>query len=435
MNQQNNKLITLTEYGDMPIRDLEQKIHKRGINLIKRMNILHKIDLFQLYHDRIKATQYVGFMKIRDYTIQVIPKIFGENSEANLHFLLQLLKYTRKIKIKEHDLGNLSKLRDDFFEIIIYLFAKNLRELLRRDFKKTYVNREENIKFLKGKLLLKDQLKLNSADNTRYYCKYEEFTENNLMNQIFKYTADLLIGISSSNSNKKLLEDILIHLCDVDYVYITLPDFDRIHFTRLNRDYEPLVNLCKMVLENASIQFHSSKLETFVFMFDMNRLFEEFVFEFIRQNKDRIFMDGSHGIVFVKDQVRIGKLFNEFLMKGDILIQDDSGRKILLDTKYKILMEGSLHFGLSQSDFYQMFAYSISQLQNYRDIVLLYPLSEGETFPSKLLTHKMPEEEPIRVHVKTINLTTIFDKDKKKINEQNMISELNRALDLSEINV
>lgn len=431
MNQQ-NKLITLTEYGDLPLRELEEKIHKRGINLLKRMNTLHRTDLFQLYYDHIKATQYVGFVKIRDYTIQVIPKILDDSSETNLHFLLQLLQYTRKIKIKEHDLGNLGKFKDDLFEIIIFLFAKNLRELLRRDFTKCYVNKEENIQFLKGKLILKEQIKRNSADSIRYFCKYEEFTENNLMNQILKYTADILLRISSSNSNKKLLEDILIYLCNVDYRCITLSDFDRIHFTRLNRDYEPLVNLCRLLLENTSVQFHSAKLETFVFMFDMNRLFEEFVFEFIRQNKEKILINGRYRIAFVKDQVRIGKLFNEFLMKCDILIQDNSGRKILLDTKYKILMKDSIHYGLSQLDFYQMFAYSISQWQKYKDIVLLYPLPEGGNNITKVLTHRIPEEEPINVHVKTINLTAIYDKEKRKINEQNMILELNRALNLSE---
>ena len=227
-------------------------------------------DLFQLLHDRIKATQYVGFVKIRDHTIQVMPKIFRDNDTDNLHFLLQLLKYTRKISIKEHDLGNLGRIEDDYFGVIIHLLARNLREMLRRDFMKTYVSREENINFLKGKLILKQQIRHNSIDNTKCFCRYEEFTENNLMNQIFKYTASMLMQVSSSNANKKLLEDILAHLCDVDYVVICPSDFSRIHFTRLNRQYEPLVNLCKLLLENGTVQFHASKLETFMFMFDMS---------------------------------------------------------------------------------------------------------------------------------------------------------------------
>ena len=97
MNPRNSKLITLSEYGELPLKELEEKIHQRGINLIKRLNLRHGVELFRLLHDRIKATQFVGFVRIRDHTIQVIPKIFGDNHVDNLHFLLQLLRYTRKI--------------------------------------------------------------------------------------------------------------------------------------------------------------------------------------------------------------------------------------------------------------------------------------------------------------------------------------------------
>ena len=144
----------------------------------------------------------------------------------------------------------------------------------------------------------------------------------------------------------------------------------------------------------------------------MNRLFEEFVFEFIKQNKNRILIDELHRIVSVKDQFSIGKLFNEFRLIGDILIEDNSGRKILVDTKYKMLSDSQRHSGMSQSDFYQMFAYSTSQQQKYEDVVLLYPISEGQSFPKRILTHEMDQSRQIWVHVKGIDLTKIFNKDK-----------------------
>ena len=433
MNPQNRKLITLAEYGELPLSELEKRIHKSGINLIKRLNLRHGVELFRLLHDSIKATQFVGFVRSRDHTIQVIPKIFGDNHVDNLHFLLQLLRYTKKIRIKEHDLGHLSKLKDDFLEVIIYLFAKNLRELLRRDFKKTYVNQEENIPFLKGKLLQKDHIRANSVDNTRYFCRYEDFTENNLMNQVFKYTASLIMRISSSNANKKLLEDILVYLCDVDFVAITPSDLDNVHFTRLNAQYEPSFNICRLILENTSVQFSYSRLETFVFMFDMNRLFEEFVFEFIRGNKPKILVDGRSSIAYMRSQFPLGKLFSEFSMRGDILIQDSTGRKILLDTKYKTLADDMAHSGLSQSDLYQMFAYAISQEQKYQDIVLLYPLPEVDEkkVNQRILIHALAGQDPIKVHIKTIKLTRIFDRVRQKIDENAMVSELNSALHLS----
>lgn len=424
-----NKVISLTEFGEIPLSVLETKIGKRGIKLLRRINLRSGCKIFQLFYDKMKTTQFVGFVRVLNHTIQVIPKIFGDDKPSNLHFLLELLKYTRKIKVKEHELGNLSKFKDDFFEILIYLFAKTLRELLRKDFKKTYVVYENNSCFLKGKLLIGQNVKHNIVDKSKYFCRFEEFTENNLMNQLFKYVASMLIRISSSISNKKLLEDIIIYLCDVDYKKITCADLNRLNFTRLNRAYEPIVNLCKLFLENMSMQFSSSKLETFVFMFDMNRLFEEFVFEFIKNNRNKLLINGADKITYVKDQFYLGKLFGEFMMKGDILIEDSSGRKILLDTKYKILDSGARHGKLSQDDFYQMFAYSSSQIEKYKDIILLYPEPEGWTFSfdKNCLVHEISGNVPVRIYIRTICLSKIFDESALKLNENEMISALNDA--------
>ncbi len=432
-----NKVISLSEFEEIPLSELEVKIGKRGIRLLKRINSRSGCEIFRLLHDRVKASHYVGFVRVLGYTIQVVPKVFGEDKPDNLHFLLCLLRYTRKIQVKEHEIGNLGKVKDDFFEILIFLFAKALRELLRRDFKKTYVVREENSPFLKGKFLISENVRRNIFDDSRYCCRFDEFTENNLMNQLFKYVVSMLIRISRSVSNKKLLEDILIYLCDVELVNITCADIDRIHFTRLNNSYEPLVNLCRLFLENMSIRFSASKLETFVFMFDMNRLFEEFVFEFVRRNRSKLFIGGENEVVFVKDQIYIGKLFDEFKMRGDILIKDSSGRLILLDTKYKTLDSYALHGRLSQADFYQMFTYSTSQEQKYEDVILLYPSNEevAEPFTDKELRHVIAGKETVKIHVRTISLTKIFNAEKKSINETAMIEELNKAFMLPSANL
>ena len=247
------------------------------------------------------------------------------------------------------------------------------------------------------------------------------------MNKLFKYVASILINVSDSVPNKKLLEDILIYLCDVEYVVVSSSDISKIHFTRLNCAYEPLVNLCRLILENMSVQFTSSKLETFVFMFDMNRLFEEFIFEFIKKNRSRIFIDGFDQIIYVKDQFYIGKLFKEFKMKVDILIQCNSGKLFLLDTKYKLLNDEAIHGDLSQSDFYQMFAYSNSQSKRYKNIILLYPKNEKSSgiFRRVCLTHDLGEGEEIKIHIRRIDISKIFNCEKNRFDDRGIVVELN----------
>lgn len=429
-----NNVLRLQEYQEVPIRDLEGTIGNKGIRSLSRLNKEHGVEFFRLLHDSVKTTQYVGFVKVGKLTIQVIPKIFGDSQTDDLHFLLQLLSYTKRLKIKEHGLASLGKLQGDFFEVLIYLFAKNLREVLRKDFKKEYVSFEQNTSFLKGKLLMKEHIRINQFDDTRFFCRYDEFTENNLMNQIFKYVSKLLMRISDSGHNKKLLEDIIIYLCDVDDVCIASCDLDRVRFTRLNSQYEPLFNLCRLILQNMSIEFSAaSKIETFVFMFDMNRLFEEFVAEFIRKHKSQILVNNTHQIEIVKNQITLGKFFDEFRLIGDLIIKDASGRKILIDTKYKMLAQNLRHGGLSQEDFYQVYSYATSQDEKYKTVILIYPSFEGhdEKLTKVSLVHTLKDEDSVTVHIKTIKLSRIYEKTKKRINDATMVSELNQALNLN----
>ena len=63
-------------------------------------------------------------------------------------------------------------------------------------------------------------------------------------------------------------------------------------------------------------------------------------------------------------------------MKVDLILTDDTYRRILLDTKYKTLDAQTEHQGLYQADFYQMYAYGRAGERYYDDIVLLYPTTD-----------------------------------------------------------
>lgn len=57
-------------------------------------------------------------------------------------------------------------------------------------------------------------------------------------------------------------------------------------------------------------------------------------------------------------------------MRPDIVLVND-GEIIVMDTKWKVLSDIVRNYGISQSDMYQMYAYS--KKYNAEKIVLLYP--------------------------------------------------------------
>ena len=60
-------------------------------------------------------------------------------------------------------------------------------------------------------------------------------------------------------------------------------------------------------------------------------------------------------------------------MKPDIVIKNDSN-VFVMDTKWKLLSEAKINYGISQADMYQMYAYQ--KKYNAESVTLLYPMTD-----------------------------------------------------------
>ena len=120
----------------------------------------------------------------------------------------------------------------------------------------------------------------------------------------------------------------------------------------------------------------------------------------MRRHKSRIRLGGGR-LAKVEYQRRLGRLFGEFNMDADLVLTDDAGRSLLVDTKYKVLDPKKRHGGLSQADFYQMYAYGSAGKRCYHDIVLLYPTSK--------VAQRTFHQGEIRLHVRQFDPRNIFD--------------------------
>ena len=187
---------------------------------IEKLNSI-STKLFDFTATGIKAKQFVGVCQIGKTTIEVLPKIFSkenkENFENQRKGLLYMLSITKKLKINETEISNFCEKKLDLFEIFIFLFSKNLLELLQKDFKKNYIKKEENLNFLKGKLNFVKNLKYNFINKAKFFCEYDEFTENILMNQIFKSCVKKLIKFTKNNDNFNYLRKCDFIMDDVEF--------------------------------------------------------------------------------------------------------------------------------------------------------------------------------------------------------------------------
>src|SRR3990172_4717120 len=303
MMQKRTMNMTVFEYGRVP----KDEWSKEELCKIERLNAIMGVEIlsigFKQVKDVVMATSYVGVIRIGKTIIEILPKVDKDGDKRlAAQNLLYFLSYTRKLSIKESDIARLTERPSEFFEILIYLFARNLWDLIKKGMYKEYVAEEEYAGFLKGKWLISLQLTQRPTTRHSFYVSYDEFTEDNPFNRIFKYAVILLQKLSNNPRNQQLLLELSFAFNDIEFEIITKEHFVRLNVNRLNRQYLPVLELARLFILGASLQMTANNIETFSFVFDMNRLFEEFVYEFLRRHRKEILPDDLNEDCDIKAQ-------------------------------------------------------------------------------------------------------------------------------------
>jgi 5-methylcytosine-specific restriction enzyme subunit McrC len=363
----------------------------------------------------IRPLNYVGVIRTGDLTIQIFPKLFSdqnikEHQRIVAGNLLKMLSFTDHLPIKESDIADLDEEKIDLFEIFIRIFAKELHHMIRNSQKREYVKKADDLRVIKGKINFNNYN--NPARLHVIPCEYYDFSLDNLMNRTLKYSCYLMSRSVIDFSTARMLKRVIDILDQVNLTPVSVPEIDRISFTRLNMMFEPFIRLCKIFLSHSTLTLQASDTESFSFLIPMEKLFEEFIAGMLK-NEPEFYFEKN---IYVGSQENIGYLVKDdtgkrlFQMRPDILI-GDSPWEAIIDTKYKVLIEDDRKFGVSQADLYQMYAYagntsvmkcmllypSVTEVHN-RDFILSVPFSDREVRDVEILIRSINLSRDLNNH-------------------------------------
>lgn len=317
----------------------------------------------------LQAQNYVGVIQTKDgTTIEILPKIKNATTEKSKDILIKMLKTLKNSPFKNLSVANLKSSKIPLFEIFISMFLEELVVLVRNGIKSDYISKEENLKFLKGKLKISEQIKYNTIHKERFFVQYEEFISNRVENRIIKTTLQFLYNKSKLNKNQQRIREFLFVFDEIEILHNIKTDFSKIKLNRQMKDYEQVLLWCKTFLFENSFSPYKGNDIAFALLFDMNLLFESFVYSYLKKSsnfQDIKSQDRTHHLAYENG---IGR----FRLKPDIVI---NGGKIIADTKWKILSEDKAYNGVLQDDMYQLYAYG-TKYDNCEKMYLIYPFDE-----------------------------------------------------------
>lgn len=370
-----------TEYAYLPeeiFKDLEEFIHAfAGDDEHADALDFLKISFRRNVGDIISVNNYVGLIQMQNgYQVQVLPKIdLGDNpdrgNKETKQVFLRMLRSMKDFPCKIFNDANLKMDRMTLYEIFINMYLQEVRTLVKHGIKSAYVAREDNLNFYKGKLVVNEQIKHNAAHGERFYVCYDEYLVDRPENRLVKATLLKLKGITTSAENQKEIRQLLMAFEMVHPSVNYQKDFSKVVIDRNTKDYDMLMRWSRVFLLNKSFTTFSGGYNARALLFPMEKVFESYV----AQQLKKVLRDLDWKIstqdkgYFLFDSPR------QFALRPDIVITREDRSQIVLDTKWKSLVDKpQLNYGISQADMYQMYAYS----KKYKtpEIWLLYPVNE-----------------------------------------------------------
>jgi 5-methylcytosine-specific restriction enzyme subunit McrC len=421
-----DKLITIFERQTATYEELGLTANDPLLEALDNLNRSSGSELIRIERGGLRAKQFVGVIQVGKHTIQILPKIdFDPQANTNVFVgsasyeraatsaaqnFLYLLTFARGIKLHNQSLATLSTNRGAWLEMLTRLFATELTIQLQLGFHQEYVRREDMLPYIRGRWNIARQFSRQPNLVQGLDVVYDDYLPDTTLNRVFRLAVDSLRRITHENQNHQLLTDLETWLQPVRLLgQISQADLNQVTFTRLNERFYPAFQLARLFLEGLSVQLFAGRQRAFAFVFDMDRLFEQFVMGFLRTYSKRILPEDwrdlpieAQGGMPMRHMIQPPNPSEKpmFHLKPDILLGSSGQRRLIIDTKNKALPLQKPYRGVAEDDAYQMLAYATRF--HCPNILLLYPHTFGaEVFSAKSLG---VEQTSIRFFVATFNL-------------------------------
>ena len=229
-------------------------------------------------YNRLKLINYVGIISIENVTIEIIPKIsLSNDKKKDKEILLQMLSKCSKLPFDIDNSINVNLVEYDLIELLAKFFVQKLQREINKGIYREYISKEENLNFIKGKLILSSHIKRNHVNQVKAYCSYDEYSENNFLNLVFKTACNVILRRINDDEIKNNVKRVISCFSDVDLVYLDKNKLLKYEFNRQNNRFKEAYELAKLIVLNTSMENSLGEDNAFSMLFEMNTLYEEYI--------------------------------------------------------------------------------------------------------------------------------------------------------------
>ncbi len=366
-----NNLIQIFEHTRLPVGGAFTQDHfKRLVHYNER----HNNRFFAVGLNRIHFRNYVGVIQVGKLTIEILPKADKAPDSPSQKqkwqgALIEMLRQSGFIRVASMSDARLRLRSSSLLDIYFESFLAEVDDLVHHGLVRKYRQTCGNLPTLKGRILFQQHLAKNIVHRERFYTAHVFYDRNNPFNQILRVALDVLVRVSPNPHLVAFARNLAILFEDVDVVEITERTFTRLPYTRNTERYRRALQLARLIILNYSPDVCSGREDVLAILFDMNLLFERFVYVQLKR------AEAKQALRQISFKAQVSRCFwsadsMQKSIRPDIIAQIGTGpshERIVMDTKWKIPSNGKP----GDADLQQMYTYNVQF--GARRSFLLYP--------------------------------------------------------------
>jgi len=322
----------------------------------------------------LKWDGYVGVVETPCGTrVEILPKHHEQEgcAQRSRQLLRKLIQVGLSLKPRQISVTDLELFDAPLTEWVISQFLKELDLLVKRGMRFDYQRVEEEQRFLRGQLNVVAHMRQALGRQCYFHIRHDVFLPDRPENRLLKLALEQIAKMTRDAANWRLANELRSILAELPVSRQMAEDFRAWSRDRLMAHYQPIKPWCELILNQQMPIAVAGQWQGMSLLFPMAALFERYVESWLRQRL-------APAVKLVAQASRHSLCEHQyapiFRLEPDLLLALDQ-QIWVLDTKWKKLDAGDRKnkYGLSQMDFYQMFAYGHKYQGGQGEMALIYP--------------------------------------------------------------
>lgn len=401
MSSKQVNIIQLFEHEKLKINDIRHGICFRESywQALLKLNEKQFPPFFRIIHRGIQCTSFVGVIATPEFTLEILPKADAHTSNPGIwrNLLLDMLDNCEEIPHHTAPAASLKVREGHLLDIWLSRFLALTETLLQQGLAKAYRTEEGSTSSLRGKLLFSRNIRHNIIHQEKFYTRYQSYNQAHLFHQVLEAALTYSAQLTSAPHLQLKARQLKQHFPSSRFKEFSPHMLQRISYNRQTLRYRPAVELALLLLSHLSPILKAGDQPVFTLLFDMNRLFEEYIYRQLKKatQKKNLLLHKQTSAHFWANRS----------LRPDILLQTPQGENIILDTKWKILQ----HNQPADDDLKQIYIYN--HYFHAQRGVLLYPQASSQA--SRKEAYHQPARDKLYCEVQFVN---VIDKATQRLN-------------------